>query len=54
VGAELLGAAREAFARGMRWTFAINAAVAAGLAIVAALLLRKLGTSMPSGGEPGR
>jgi MFS transporter, DHA2 family, multidrug resistance protein len=42
LGAELLDAARQAFTQGLHLAFAISAAVAIGVAILAAVLLRRL------------
>jgi MFS transporter, DHA2 family, multidrug resistance protein len=48
LGAALLDAAREAFTQGLRLTFAISAAVAVGIAVLVAALLRHVG----AGSEP--
>jgi DHA2 family multidrug resistance protein-like MFS transporter len=49
LGAELLGTAREAFAQALQLTAAISAALVMALAIVAAVLLRRV----RAGSEPG-
>jgi DHA2 family multidrug resistance protein-like MFS transporter len=43
LGAALLDAARQAFTQGLRLTFAVSAAIAIGIAILAAVLLRRVG-----------
>jgi MFS transporter, DHA2 family, multidrug resistance protein len=43
----LLGAAREAFTQGLHLAFAISAAVAIGVAILAAVLLREVRAGDP-------
>ena len=48
LGAALLDTAREAFTQGLRLTFAISAAVAVGIAVLVAALLRHVG----AGPEP--
>jgi MFS transporter, DHA2 family, multidrug resistance protein len=48
LGAALLDTAREAFTQGLRLTFAISAAVAVGIAVLVAALLRHVG----AGSEP--
>jgi DHA2 family multidrug resistance protein-like MFS transporter len=50
LGAALLDAARQAFTQGLRLTFAVSAAVAIGIAVLVAVLLRRVG----AGSEPER
>jgi DHA2 family multidrug resistance protein-like MFS transporter len=52
LGAGLLDVARESFTQGLRLTFAISAAVAIGIAVLAVVLLRGVRTSPEPEGPP--
>jgi DHA2 family multidrug resistance protein-like MFS transporter len=53
LGAALLDTAREAFTQGLHLTFAISAALAVGIAILAAVLLRGVRPGSQPEGQPG-
>ena len=53
-GATLLDAARRAFGQSFKVVSAVNAAVAVGTALVAAVVLRRNGRSSPTGGAGGK
>jgi MFS transporter, DHA2 family, multidrug resistance protein len=52
LGAALLAAARQAFTQGLQLTFAISAAIAVGIAVLAAALLRHVGADAEPEGPP--
>jgi MFS transporter, DHA2 family, multidrug resistance protein len=52
LGAALLDTAREAFTQGLRLTFAISAAVAVGIAVLVAALLRHVGAGPEPSWQP--
>ena len=52
LGAALLDTAREAFTQGLRLTFAISAAVAVGIAVLVAVLLRHVSAGPKSSRQP--
>jgi DHA2 family multidrug resistance protein-like MFS transporter len=51
LGAALLSAAGDAFVRGLELTAAISAVIAAGMAVLAAILLRHVGANAAPAGE---
>jgi MFS transporter, DHA2 family, multidrug resistance protein len=53
LGAALLDTAREAFTQGLHLTFAVSAALAVGIAILAAALLRGVRPGSQPQGQPG-